>query len=72
VGKGSCTWKTTGFNYYCPYDNCRMRGYFLKGHGQALRFNLDTSLTAGNDSSTARARSSRAATQFERRYLAVT
>uniref|UniRef100_A0A383WL49 SGNH hydrolase-type esterase domain-containing protein n=1 Tax=Tetradesmus obliquus TaxID=3088 RepID=A0A383WL49_TETOB len=33
VGKGSCRWGTTDFNYYCPHGNCRMRGYFMKGAG---------------------------------------
>jgi hypothetical protein len=37
VRGSSCKWKTTDFNIYCPHDNCKMRGYLLKGGGQALQ-----------------------------------
>jgi hypothetical protein len=80
-----CKWKTSNFHANCPHDNCKMRGYFLKGQGQRLQFSFDiTALaasstaaggpasTAGDASSTAGRSSSAQAVQFERRYLAVT
>jgi hypothetical protein len=57
---GSCQWKTAGFNVACPHMNCRIRGYFLKGQGQMLHIQVDTSKAAGADNSTAGAGNSTA------------
>jgi hypothetical protein len=78
-----CSWKTSTFHANCLHDNCKTRGYFLKGLGQRLQFSIDTSVlaagskaagvwdsAAGDTNSTASGISS--TIQFERRYLAVT
>ncbi|WIA34000.1 hypothetical protein OEZ86_012385 [Tetradesmus obliquus] len=68
--KRKCSWRTTDFNDKCPHENCRLRGYFIKGAGQTLNITLDTSLAAAASDSTNNASST--AAQFERRYLVVT
>jgi hypothetical protein len=68
-----CHWKNASIHLSCPHDNCRTRGYFMKGIGQALTITLDTRLTAAAGSSTAGSSSSSStATQFESRCLVVT
>uniref|UniRef100_A0A383VXF2 SGNH hydrolase-type esterase domain-containing protein n=1 Tax=Tetradesmus obliquus TaxID=3088 RepID=A0A383VXF2_TETOB len=75
--RGRCVWRTSDFNARCPHDNCRLRGYFMKGAGQALQISLDTSLdtsllAAASNSTDGSNSASSTAAQFERRYLAVT
>jgi hypothetical protein len=74
---GACKWKMLDWHDSCPHQNCRMRGYFLKGQGLLLRINLGASMWAAsmhagaNSSSTGASSSSASTAGFERRYLAV-
>ncbi|WIA13856.1 hypothetical protein OEZ85_002430 [Tetradesmus obliquus] len=70
--RSRCVWRTSDFNARCPHDNCRLRGYFMKGAGQALQVSLDTSLAAASNNTDGSNNASSTAAQFERRYLAVT
>jgi hypothetical protein len=75
-GAGACKWKTFPWHNTCPHQNCKMRGYSLKGHGQLLRINLGASMwgasmQAGANSSSAGASGTTPA-DFDRRYLAAT
>jgi hypothetical protein len=68
-----CSWVKASFHNTCPHSNCRVYGFRLKGHGQALHITLDTGMLAGNAAgSPAGSAGYGLGTWFERRYLVVT